>query len=862
MIPLVKKWFENASLHDRARVPPILPFLLAFIAGLLGNVAKFFIAPYLACIVTLILAIFFLNRSTENISHNRTAILVLLFAFGLLYPEKNSLPLDNLVHQVEEGKITSVEGRLYSPPQVLEDRTFYLLEVESIETKTGTKKVSGRARIAVYKPHDLLQAGDKIRFAKVRLKIPRNFKNPGRFDYRSYLKSKDIHVIGNISNPETIIRLEQFDLPFSYIVPQQLRKRMLISLSQLFPGDEGKLLQAMVFGIKDSLSPEIKEAYIATGLAHLTAVSGLHIGFVASAFYFLFSPLVFYLLYRFKPDSARAGHSGKWAAFLCLIPVLLYMVVVGAKVSSLRAGIMISAFLIAIIINRHNSLFNAFLSAALFILLWKPESLIDPGFQLSFLAVAGILWVIHLLSEMGDDPLSQLGDPPWHQKLLGKELHSLESGSIKSRLKKIFIGSALISFTVTLATLPVLIFNFNRISLVGAFLNLLLVPLAALLIPGVLLVTCIGVVSQSLALLPAIPFLYLTKLFLIIPQLVAEFPWASIYLATPPSIWIAFYFAVLLSAGYALLHKARHKEITSTFKISWGVATAITLAMLIWPRTFHIPPEELTVSILDIGQGESIFIEFPNGKTLIMDGGGFYKNSLDVGKVVIAPFLWNRGIDHIDYMVATHSDNDHIRGLDSVLDLFPVKTFLTFGDNITGFRMKRLYARAKEKKVQLISLKKDQAFKIGESQLIPLHPDPNESLEENTRGDENTRRVNNDLSLVLRFNYQSFSMLFTGDIGNKTEEKLIKSYPDLKVDILKGPHHGSRFSNSESFIEATRPDAVVFSSGYLNRMNHPHPKTLSRYKNSGVKTYRTDLNGAVQIVSNGKKYAIRTHEGL
>jgi competence protein ComEC len=122
--------------------------------------------------------------------------------------------------------------------------------------------------------------------------------------------------------------------------------------------------------------------------------------------------------------------------------------------------------------------------------------------------------------------------------------------------------------------------------------------------------------------------------------------------------------------------------------------------------------------------------------------------------------------------------------------------------------------------------------------------------------------VDNDLSLVLRLDYQKFSMLFTGDIGNKTEEKLIKSYPDLKVNILKGPHHGSRFSNSESFIKATQPDAVVFSSGYLNRMNHPHPETLSRYKNSNINIYRTDLNGAVQIVSDGQHYSIHTHEGL
>lgn len=791
-------------------------------------------------------------------------MLALFFIFGLLYPGKTFTKPNNIIHHIKEGKTTALEGRLYDPPQILEDRTFYLLEAESIETENGEKKVSGKVRIAVYKSHAFLQAGDKIRFEKIRLKIPRNFKNPGRFDYRSYLNSKGINLIGNVSKPETIIKLGQFDLPFYYSLPQRLREQMIASLSGLFSGDEGLLLQAMVFGMKDSLPSQIKEAYIATGLAHLMAVSGLHIGFVASAFYYLLLPLVFYLLYRFKPDDVRAGHSGKWTAFLCLIPVLLYMIIVGAKVSSLRAGIMISAFLIAIIINRKNSLFNAFLSAAFLILLWKPQSLMDPGFQLSFLAVAGILWVIHLLTEMGEDPLSKLGEPPWHQKLLGKTNHATEpTQAIASKLKKIFLGSLLISFTVTLATLPVLLFNFNHISLVGAFLNLLLVPLAAILIPGVLLVTCIGMVSHSLALVPAIPFYYLTKLFLTLPQFVAQFPYASIYLPTPPSIWIVFYYAALVSGGYALLYKIRHQEIPSALKSGCIVAMCISLAMLIWPRTFHLPQKELTVTVIDIGQGESIFIEFPNGKTLIMDGGGFYKNSLDVGKTVIAPFLWNRGIDHIDYMVATHSDNDHIRGLDSVLELFPVTTFLTFGENIAGYRMKRLYKKAKEKQAELVSLSPGEPFAIGKTKLTRLHPHPNsDPVIENDHRDENTRRVNNDLSLVLKMDYKDFNMLFTGDISQKVEETLIQTYPNMKVDILKGPHHGSRFSNSKAFINATQPEAVVFSSGYLNRMRHPHPETLKRYNQAGVKTYRTDLNGAVQIISNGQEHSIRTHEGL
>ncbi|MEK9627732.1 MAG: DNA internalization-related competence protein ComEC/Rec2 [Nitrospinota bacterium] len=856
MIPpplrIMKNWFlsGNASIHDRARIPPILPYLLSFMAGLVVNQSN----SYFVCAIVLGLSFYFFIRSIQSFSILKTGTLVFILLSGWMYPTNTPTHPDNIVHHIEEGTTISLQGKLFTPPQVLEDRTFYFLEAESISTKRKTREVSGRVRIAVYKAHDLLGSGEIVRFQKIRLKVPRNFKNPGRFDYRTYLNSKGVDLIGNVSKPESIIRLGKFELPFYYSFTQSIRGKILISLTKLFPGEEGKLLQAMVFGMKDSLSPKVRQAYIDTGLAHLMAVSGLHIGFVTSAFYFLLLPLVFQLLYRFKPDDARAGHSGKWTAFFCLIPVLLYMVIVGAKVSSLRAGIMVSAFLIAILINRKSSLFNALISAAFIILLWDPQSLIDPGFQLSFVAVAGILWVIHLLSEMGNDPLSKLGDPPWHQKLLGVDSQS-QDFVIQSKLKKIFFSSLLISFTVFFATLPVLLFHFHQISLVGPFLNLFLVPLAALLIPGVLLVTCLGIFSQGIAMLPALPFYYLTKIFLIIPQYVSELSFSSVYLASPPSIWIWIYYSVLISGGYALLNKVQHKEISPAFKSGWLLATILSLSLLIWPRMFHFPENKLNITVLDIGQGESIFIEFPDGKNMLMDGGGFYKNSLDVGKKVIAPFLWNKGINEIDYMVATHSDNDHIRGLDSVLDLFPVKTFLTFSENLAGYRLQYLYSKAKEKNAKLISLKSRQPINIGKVQITPLHP----TSKTQHKG---KKRVVNDLSLVTLLEYETFSMLFTGDIGEKVENKLVDTYPELKVDVLKGPHHGSRFSNSKSFIQATRPQAVVFSSGYLNRMKHPHPKTLNRYKQAGTNIYRTDLQGAIQITSDGRTHSIKTHENL
>ncbi len=783
-------------------------------------------------------------------------IVLFLAGFGFLAPSFADLtrPSNHILNHIEEGQTTAVEGRLVSTPRVLEDRTYYLLQLESLDTRP----ITGTMRVSVYKPHTVFKAGDRVRLNKIRLKIPRNFKNPGRFDYHLYLKSRGIDVTGNISRPETMERTGRFNLPFRHTGPQQLRSRLLESLEKLFPGQEGALLKAMVLGMKDSLPAEVQETYIATGLAHLMAVSGLHIGFVAGASYFILWPVVFYGLFRLKPDSACAGHTRKVTAVLCLIPVLFYMVVVGAKTSSLRAGIMVSAVLLAVLFDRQSSLFNAFLGAGFILLLWQPASILDVGFQLSFLAVGGILLVFTLLSEISGDPVARMGEPAWSQKLVrGYPTGTLKPfwQSLKLRFEKILIGGALVSVTVTAVTLPILIYQFNRISLVGVFLNVLMVPLASLLIPAVLLTTIVGTIFPTLAALPALPTLGITQFFLWLPKVFAHFSFSSLYVPTPPPLWLAFYFPALLTGLLAFRIRTLNQEVSGWLKKSFIIFTLGALVLCSWPRAFQFPGNTLSISMLDVGQGESLLVEFPNGETLVMDGGGFYKNRLDVGRRVVAPFLWNRGIRKIDYMVATHSDNDHIRGLYALLDLFPVKHFLTLGDNFVGRRLRNLQNRARRKGVKLLPLKMYKPINIGEVRLIPLHPEPGGPA-------DSGRRIDNDLSLVMRLEYKDFSMLFTGDISNKVERKLVNSRHQLKADILKAPHHGSRFSNSPTFIEAVRPGTVIFSSGYLNRMRHPHPETLERYQKAGVDIRRTDAHGALQVITDGMSYEIRTHESL
>ena len=845
------------------RPPPLLLFLLAYLSGLCAYfpATRFFIVPYLLPLGLFLLALFILHHKTRK-SVQEYIIVFFLAGFGCLAPALPDLtrPSNHILNQIQEGQTTVVQGKIFAPPRILEDRTYYLLELESLGSPP--RVVSGTVRVSVYKPHTPFKAGDRVRFNKIRLKIPRNFKNPGRFDYHHYLKWRGIDVTGNISKIETMQRQGRFDLPVWHTGLQQLRQRLVKSLEKLFPGEVGDLLKAMVLGMKDSLSPEIRENYIATGLAHLMAVSGLHIGFVAAATYCILWPVVFYGLFRLKPDSARAGHARKVTAFLCLIPVLFYMMVVGPKVSSLRAGIMVSALLIAILLDRQSSLFNVFLTAGFVILLWKPESLLDAGFQLSFLAVGGILLVYTLLSQVNDDPINRMGEPTWWQKLTrgSASIPGTQEPFLRRllfRFEKIFIGGTLVSITVTAATFPVLAYQFNQVSLIGVFLNILMVPLASLLIPTVLLMTLVGTVSPALAALPLWPVWGIAQLFLWVPKFFSSYAFSSLSIPTPPSLWLVLYFCALFAGLLMLKNRAQNKEISGRLK-KWFVVTTLCAGMLFfWPRAFQLPSNKLVISVLDVGQGESLCIEFPNGETLIMDGGGFYKNRLDVGKRVVAPFLWNQGIRNIDYMVATHSDNDHIRGLHSLLDLFPVKHFLTLGESFVGWRLKNLEKKARKMGSEIIPLIMNQPITIGEVRLIPLHP----GVEPGPPSNSN-RRIDNDLSLVLRLEYKNFSMLFTGDIGEKTEDKLTATPQQLKANILKGPHHGSRFSNSSDFIKAVRPSTVIFSSGYLNRMHHPHPETLERYREAGVDIRRTDEHGAVQIITDGNGYEIRTHESL
>lgn len=296
--------------------------------------------------------------------------------------------------------------------------------------------------------------------------------------------------------------------------------------------------------------------------------------------------------------------------------------------------------------------------------------------------------------------------------------------------------------------------------------------------------------------------------------------------------------------------------------------------------THHSPlatNHSLKVTFIDVGQGESSLIQFPKGKTMLIDGGGLM-GDFDIGGMVVAPYLWDAGITKIDYVIGTHPDSDHIGGLPFILKEMNVKNYFDNGQESTDLIFANLHEIIKEKALPYSKLKSGDTIDADNRVKVEvLHP-PKESSKLKAQSSKlKEKGHDNNLSIVMKIIYGNFSILFTGDIEKDAERFIINQMGQgsgdkgqgqkipisaLKSTIIKVPHHGSSSSSTEEFIKAVNPEVAVFSVGYNNPFHHPTKKVLKRYKGAGAKIYRTDMDGMLQIESDGKGYAVKTYEQL
>jgi competence protein ComEC len=595
------------------------------------------------------------------------------------------------------------------------------------------------------------------------------------------------------------------------------------------------ILKALVLGEQGDIPEAVREHFIVTGIAHLLAISGDHLGIVALLSYSLF----LWLLKR-SEFLLLSLPVKKWAAGLTLPCILLYMMIAGGGISVIRATIMVITFFLSILFDRERSLLHTLGLAAFLILLFSPPSLFDVSFQLSFLAVLSILYLVpRLLSEGKHDVLDLPPKASWKRNLL-------------QYLKISFLVTAV----ATLGTAPFVALHFNRISPIGLVTNLFAIPwVGFLLVPLSLIASLLSFIFSPLATLLIRVADILTLLLLKVVAFFASFPYASFFIATPTVFEIILFYLLL----FLLVHLRKDRGIRYLF-LGLCLLFVIDLAFWNWRGLFQ---KDLVITFIDVGHGDSVLIEFPKGKKMLIDGGGLPGDRFDIGKQVIAPFLWKKKIRKIDTLVLTHPDPDHVKGLNFIASQFSIGRFWETGLPVEVDPYLQLKKILQERGVETDTFHEERPPQvISGVQISILNPSPTALMRrtlgpQGLQGHWNPSQLNNQ-SLVMMLQYKKVRVLLAADIEKEGEERMMRKGHVLRADVLKIPHHGSASSSTSLFLQRVRPAYGILSVSERNIGRLPHPEVMKRYEQLGSKVLRTDRHGAITLMTDGERIEIKT----
>jgi competence protein ComEC len=587
------------------------------------------------------------------------------------------------------------------------------------------------------------------------------------------------------------------------------------------------IFKALVLGEQGDIPEEIKEYFILTGTAHLLAISGDQFGIVA----LLSFSLLIWILKRSEflllSISVR-----KWAAGLTIPCIVLYAFIAGGGISVIRAAIMVITFLFSILLNRERNLLHTLALAAFLILIFSPPSLFDVSFQLSFLAVLSILYLVpRFLQEFKQDEISLLLKTSW-----------------KKNIFKYIRLSLLVTGVAMLGTAPWVALHFNRFAPIGFITNLFIIPWVGFLIVPLSLTASIF----SFFFLPFATLLinmnaFITLILLRVLAFSASLPFASFFVSTPTVFEIVLFYSLLFLAA----HFRKGEKIRYLFA---GLCIALVCDLAYWNLKDSFQ-KDLKLTFIDVGQGDSILIEFPKGKKMLVDGGGLYEDRFDIGKNVIAPFLRKKKIRRIDTLVLTHPDPDHLKGLNLITSQFSIGQFWDNGFEAQSEPYLQLKETLRQRKIKTQSLNAESPPQIINGVEISILNPP--AWNQTQRKVQPLWNLNNS-SLVIKLQLKNVSVLLAGDIENEAEGWMLRKGHPLRADMIKVPHHGSSSSSSPPFLEKVKPAYAILSVGARNIGRLPHPDVLKRYNQLGSRILRTDKHGAITVVTDGKEIEVKT----
>ena len=827
------------------REPLLLP-VIALAAGIIAAHFNYFelhelLIPAILSAAALILAFRFAKTVEWRVGAVCAAMAVAGMATQVYHRPAKTPQMD-----AEDGETVVLTGCVVNPPVFSPTREQFTLELAPKAAARITANLKEGQKLS-------LNYGQRIEIA-AKIRRPRNYQNPDSFDYAGYLAAQQIFWTGSVTSLADVRFLPGHCASPAVAFLYRIRTWALERLEGLYPNDHqtAALLQAILLGETTGVERRWTSDFRLTGTYHALVISGQHI-----------SVLAFTLLLILRLFHVRRIPS------LCLATIAcwLYAFISGMSSPVVRAAGGFTLFLAASYFFRRTRILNTLAAVALIYLIGAPDELFDPSFQLSFLSAAAIAVfavpalercteplraAVKRFDQIAYDPMVPANAASWRVELrlltttlqLWTRISERASMWLVANATRLYVFLAeavIISGCVTFGLALPMMMYFHRLSVTGLSANIIVVPLLSLVVP-------LGFASilTNWHLLGA-----LTGFLLHIAELVAgwhvRFEPSWRITALPSLLAIAFALT-LMTLAFALRRGSRFTM--------FGTAVALMLfGILFWqPWKADVKLGLLEVTAIDVSQGDSLLVVFPNGQTMLVDAGGFpgmgrmvRKPQIDVGEDVVSPYLWSRRIRRLDYAVLTHGHSDHMDGLAAILDNFHPKQ-LWIGAEPESEEWRKVQEHAAANGVQIKSLNSSMpSLNFGGARVRILAPTP---------GYVPGEAAGNNDSVVFEITYGRRSVVMTGDAERPVEDELVAQGALHPVTLLKVGHHGSRTSSSQEFLDQLNPQFAFISDGYMNQFHHPHPDVLARLNEHRTAILRTDQHGLLTFRTDGDKVEV------
>lgn len=784
---------------------PFIKFAILFVAGILSGI--FFSIPNHVLIISLCLAFLFLliYKKYNSKIYLKIFQIILGLSIGILIVFVNKNEVQSKLNSFQKEKNVKAFGTIEEIELERSYEVVFILKTDSViianKSIRTNEKLLCRLRndnTERKKFYETVKPGNYVS-VKGTFQQGRDVRNPGEFDYRKFLYSRGITGLVNSYDSASVVVLNS-DFNFLKDLVFQSRKSIDKLIHQLHNNQTAGLLRGLLLADRTEIDYETKQNFVNSGVIHILAVSGLHVGYILLFFIVVFGRFNIHL-----------------RSILSIIGLLCFMIITGIPASVFRATLMSIILIVAFLTGRSTNLLNSIALSAVIILLVKPSEILNPGFQLSYSAVLSIALIYPVIQQM------------------------INQASIKNKYYKnilLFIG---VSLSAQIGTLPFTLAYFNKLSLISLFVNLFVIPLAGIIVGLAIITLLIGSLLPSLAIYFSIVNNIVTSLMMDLVRFSGSLNFAFIRINNFSLLDSIFFYAFILLLVYT--YKNSEKFLFKLL-ISLVVFANIYLFSQLDDKKL-LPDGLLSVLMIDVGQGDSFLIKFPDGQTALIDA-GVVDPFFDTGERIIIPLLDYLGIEKIDFGFVSHLDTDHYGGFASLIHNKRIKEIYRPKPDSSdkSVRFEKFLDKCK------ISKKIYDKSKIGISNVALYF-----------LNDANSKYLNklssNDRSGIIKLVFGQTSFLFVGDAEIPAEKYYLQHYKDfLDSDVLKVSHHGSITGSSMEFLKAVSPKISLVSAGIKNKFGHPSEIVLKRLEQINSQIFRTDSSGAVLLQSDGDEIKI------